>query len=894
MFPGRPRFRRLATVALLLSVLLSSTPLCESQNSIVCNEGRRVSLDSDGNLVYDPLPGSNPPDVEEYDAGGLEGWYSLARGFVDAVQPENLPYDVIESSIEENNLACSVRDSCDEEGLDEGEFDGQATLKDFGEWWAPLITVTVLGGVFAFCFLLAGGIFLCCRCCGACGGGRSKSEPQDVRMFVVTVLLLLVALVLFVGVVLSFVTNERSYDSIDSLQETVNGIIDTAVDYMDDIINDADILICYFIQVTDIALNETDRLNSSLNEVIDEVSVDVDSVLQRLNVLSSGINGTSDILLRVSNTTQELQSQSDALNSSLSNVAANIDALKESCPLAVTECNNIPPGSDFIPGADFNQLPDVTQELTDVENSLEGIDILSSIDEGNAEFNRVTGDIQSEVNSHLSGVDDDTNSSSITRSLSDANDTIFDNRDTVVGDIREVILNNFTSTECPDLYDLQEAEDVEVNVGFIRQCYINQVFEQIQEYDVYRYAFGIIICCLALLTFVLTIVGIVLGVLGWRKDRSPDSRTKISHCGGIILLITVYLTFLFGFVLLILAALAFFFGSNLQKICQAVEPPEYEVFTKIIDNMELWNGSLIGEVVLGSGSVLSISGALRGCERNEALYTAFNLSRLFDVRMEILNTTETFGEIEQELNETINSFNYTSDSFLDNQTRSALNDFTDAGVEAINITAFTVQLQSDLLSFDLDEAVSSLEALIDPLTAAGETGLVADTNNIISQLMAINNTLPSIEMNVDLLSSQVNELSTHIDTVVVNTSTVVEEIDGLVVNLTGPLFRDRIRNIAFTSLNNLKGYITDFLNDTATLIETEVGNCRPLSTIYSEIYDFACQEAVDGLNGYWWSLGFCALCFIPLIILAVCASTHYLRQKTFVDDSYSDYPMKAF
>lgn len=69
-------------------------------------------------------------------------------------------------------------------------------LPQFGEWWAPLITVTVLGGVFAFFFLLAGGIFLCCRCCGACGGGRSKSEPQDIRMFVITVLLVLVALVL--------------------------------------------------------------------------------------------------------------------------------------------------------------------------------------------------------------------------------------------------------------------------------------------------------------------------------------------------------------------------------------------------------------------------------------------------------------------------------------------------------------------------------------------------------------------------------------------------------------------------------------------------------------------------------------------------------------------------
>ena len=114
--------------------------------------------------------------------------------------------------------------------------------------------------------------------------------------------------------------------------------------------------------------------------MIDEVSVDVDSVLQRLNVLSSGtcvylawtcamyksqfhfpyvqtgINGTSDILSRVSNTTQELQSQSDALNTSLNNVAADIEALRTACGGTVTECNNIPPGSTFTPEADFNQV----------------------------------------------------------------------------------------------------------------------------------------------------------------------------------------------------------------------------------------------------------------------------------------------------------------------------------------------------------------------------------------------------------------------------------------------------------------------------------------------------------------------------------------------------------
>ena len=51
--------------------------------------------------------------------------------------------------------------------------------------------------------------------------------------------------------------------------------------------------------------------------------------------------------------------------------------------------------------------------------------------------------------------------------------------------------------------------------------------------------------------------------------------------------------------------------------------------------------------------------------------------------------------------------------------------------------------------------------------------------------------------------------------------------------------------------------------------------------------DLCCSQQ----NGYWWSLGFCALCFIPLIILAVIASTHYLRQKGFSnDDAYPEFP----
>lgn len=90
MFPGRLRCHRLA-IAALLSLLLSIAPLCDSQSSIVCPEGGRVEI-VDGELEFGTLPPSSPPDREEYDAGGLEGWYGLARGFVNVVQSENLPY----------------------------------------------------------------------------------------------------------------------------------------------------------------------------------------------------------------------------------------------------------------------------------------------------------------------------------------------------------------------------------------------------------------------------------------------------------------------------------------------------------------------------------------------------------------------------------------------------------------------------------------------------------------------------------------------------------------------------------------------------------------------------------------------------------------------------------
>ena len=55
----------------------------------------------------------------------------------------------------------------------------------------------------------------------------------------------------------------------------------------------------------------------------------------------------------------------------------------------------------------------------------------------------------------------------------------------------------------------------------------------------HRYAFGVIICSVSLITVVSVLFGILLGMFGFRKNVDPIERTRLSHCGGIILLMYV-------------------------------------------------------------------------------------------------------------------------------------------------------------------------------------------------------------------------------------------------------------------------------------------------------------------------------------------------------------------
>ena len=80
----------------VLSVLLCGlclAPISQSASNIQCPADRVVVTQDGDELEYGTLPPTEPVgEPDEYDPAGLDGWYDLARGSVNAVQPENLPY----------------------------------------------------------------------------------------------------------------------------------------------------------------------------------------------------------------------------------------------------------------------------------------------------------------------------------------------------------------------------------------------------------------------------------------------------------------------------------------------------------------------------------------------------------------------------------------------------------------------------------------------------------------------------------------------------------------------------------------------------------------------------------------------------------------------------------
>jgi len=75
------------------------------------------------------------------------------------------------------------------------------------------------------------------------------------------------------------------------------------------------------------------------------------------------------------------------------------------------------------------------------------------------------------------------------------------------------------------------------------------------------------------------------------------------------------------------------------------------------------------------------------------------------------------------------------------------------------------------------------------------------------------------------------------------------------------------------------GLIDEYVERVIESIQTEVGYCAPLSTSYNATVVAFCHEVVDPFNGFWASIGWCFLIYLPCICLSVSLISLYRKSE---------------
>ncbi|XP_065919451.1 prominin-1-A-like [Dysidea avara] len=844
----------------------SSVPqMCDSIQREVAEmlqEMLNFSLADNGSIIFAPLPAARLVHIEVNDnSDGLKGWANLANAFVDSVRSGSLPYDVIlpvlNSSLDNPIATSGCQHSLVHTGS--GDFEFRDVLEDFGEWWAPILVVTCLGPVFALIFAIVGCCFCCCRFCGNCGGDLKQEhrENNDLRCFILYIMLVLCICLLFIGVVFAFVSNEKLNDSVQNFENTVNTALNSSLNFIDDTQMQANATIDRYDEINTFVQCQINNSHITIGDII--LDVFGDSVAPLINSsleLAVDLNNSIDALRVVNSTVVKLLNLTIRLQDELNNLTASLVTLDMQCRNASlgSLCDPIPTQSYDV--VDYTLVEDVSSVL----NQLEQVgNLAQEAIEANATFYAIPCDIRDQIQDR---------SRMILEQANEFRDTIRNIADDVERELRMII-------------------NEQGFIGDIRSQ-SSDIQDELDEYDTPRYVISILICSLTLIVILILIVGLVLGAIGFRRHTEPPDRTQLSHYGGItILYFGVTLMFIFAFVLLFLASITFFLGANMIKVCYSISDdppnddiPSYELFEMLVDNNELWGGSLLGCFILDDASIrLTVADMLNGCKANRAVYDvarlsmrpSFNLEELTNITHQLPDLDDLFREVDTDISFVLNQV-------LTQETRDSLAEFANAGLQTINYTTYITQITSQISTLAVDSTISTLVTVRDGLVIGGQTALADDTQDIIDEIIRINQTTITeirnctqlLEQQIMMLSETAVELNDRVFEVLDNADVVLAQLntDG-----TGRLLVNRSLEV----FNNVVAFATDFANWAVNNLENEIGRCQPLYATYSNLYYEACEDAVDGINGFWLAIGWCVLFFIPTLVFAVWLS-HYLRR----------------
>ncbi|PVD34827.1 hypothetical protein C0Q70_06106 [Pomacea canaliculata] len=355
--------------------------------------------------------------------------------------------------------------------------------------------------------------------------------------------------------------------------------------------------------------------------------------------------------------------------------------------------------------------------------------------------------------------------------------------------------------------------------------------EPISTYNKYGWYAGLAISGLLLLIIVLYYVGVMFGLCGERPGfGAPCCNTGT---GANFLMAGVGFTFLYTWLLMLVCIILFVTGGiAYTEVCRyfnSHNPSDLQAFSNVLREATAFEKTLFDEKVN-----LDVAEILEKCQNNEAVYSVMKLDHM------------------------VNITQYTSLEVNKNLTAAKLDQM------AINLLSLAT-MQNDRTN---KEKLTTLSSELTDL----ERTLVS----------AMTNSTRSLNQSLGILEKQV--------TIKVKTQILLTGLYQSQTNFNlrkNALVTEQLRVVINDVWNKSQSAVDEILYK----VQNENGRCRPLYDSFYMASDSVCVSALDPLNAFWFSLGWCLFFFVPCLIFAVKLAGLYRRET---EKEYDDFDRPNF
>ncbi|KAM9212329.1 prominin-2 isoform 1-T1 [Dugong dugon] len=663
-----------------------------------------------------------------------------------------------------------------------------------------------------------------------------EHEAMACERGVLLAFLLLTTLVLLVGLVYGFVTNQRVHEETRPSVEAVPETLLSLRGLISDVPQELQAVVRQFSLPQERILQELDGIGMSIGHAIHiQLRSTVYPALASVLSLGQALQVSMDHLRVLNTTSVELQKGQEELEPILMVHRERLLALLQQpscqcCSRAVNQARALELG------ADFRQVPPVDEVLHRLKGVPEA-NFSSMVQEENSTFNILP-----------------------LLAAKQAADVVRELKKTVTPEPEGL---RTLAEEFPGLEDasrwIRALEDVEQGSRFYLQ--------EVQRYERYRWIVGCVLCSVILLVVVCNLLGLSLGIWGLSARKDPSHSEAKGKTGACFLMIGVGFSFLFAAPLILLVFATFLVGGNVQTLlCRSWES---QGLYKFVDTPGNLPPSMNLSHLLGLKKNISFLTAYQQCKEGAVLWNVLQLNDSYDLEKH-LDISQYTTKLQQELQGL--KVAVQDVDLLSPAARRDLDALQSSGLEKIHYQGFLAQTQKPMVKTDIEKLTENLEELAQAQDDAALGQQLQEEVRVLGSLYQ--ERVQPQQTLVAKLKGSVKALASSTPNLQLETKSILDKATYLKGEL--PAWATRIlRNESECYLTREMGYFSQYLAWVREEVTQHIATCQPLSRALDNGRVILCDMMADPWNAFWFCLAWCTFFLIPNIIFAVKTSKYF-------------------